>query len=428
MKVIIEPAHVNGIITVPPSKSMTQRAYAGALLHKGKTIIHNAGISGDENAALHVIRQLGAKITSHPDGTIEINSTGINPISAAIPCGESGLAARLFTPIAALHDQPIRVEGSGTLVQRPMEGFGEVFGALNVSLRDFGGYLPFTVHGPMQVKPIKMNAGDGSQLLSVLLFAYSHSAIAPVTIEVTGLKSKPYIDLTLDVLEQFGKPVTHKNYKEFYIDPSTFTHKENMEINIEGDWSSGAYFLVAGAIAGDVTVRNLHAQSKQGDVAILEALASAGADVTISDNSITVKKKRMKAFEFDATHCPDLFPVLSILGACCEGESSIRGVHRLFHKESNRVESITEMLHDFAVPFSVEDDTLYITGMPKLQGTIIDSYKDHRIVMAAAIGALRANGPVEITFAGSVNKSYPDFFKDMIAVCPGAVQLVKEVE
>ncbi|MCD6011985.1 MAG: aroA [Flavipsychrobacter sp.] len=422
MKAIIEPGNINGIIAAPPSKSMTQRVYAAALLHKGKTVIHNAGISDDENAALQIIRQLGAKVVSLPDKGMEITSNGVVPISGVINCNESGLGARLFTPIAGLCDQRIQIEGHGTLLRRPMDGFGEILPQLNCYLTGFAGNIPFAIQGPMQAKSIQLDASDGSQFLSGLLFAYSSCVKEAVTITVKGLKSKPYIDMTLEVLAHFGKTITHNNYKEFIIDPAVFTHKDELTINVTGDWSSAAYYLVAGAVAGDITVSNMQIGSKQADVAILEVLKSAGAEVTQIENSFSVKKTRLNAFELDATDCPDLFPVLAILGACCDGESHIRGVHRLFHKESNRVESITEMLHDFAVPFSVEDDTLFITGVPKLQGTIIDSYHDHRIVMAAAIGALRANGPVEITFAESVNKSYPDFFKELIA-CGGNVRL-----
>lgn len=422
MKAIIEPGKVSGTVSVPPSKSMTQRVYAAALLHKGTTVINNAGTSDDENAALAVVRQLGAKIASHP-GSIHITSSGVDPISSVIPCGESGLAARLFTAIAALSDRPIQVEGKGTLLHRPMENFDKVLPELNVALHDFDGYLPFTVHGPLKPGRVKVNSEAGSQFLSGLLFAYSGSATEPVTIEVSGLKSRPYIDLTLKVLAHFGKPVKHNAYKEFHFDPASFTPPEKVEISIEGDWSSAAYYLVAGAIAGDITVANMHLDSLQADKAILDILQSAGANVTVGEKSITVKLSLMQAFEFDATHCPDLFPVLAVLGACCNGESSVRGVHRLFHKESNRVESITQMLHDFAVPYSVEDDTLYITGVPKLQGTVIDSYHDHRIVMAAAIGALRANGPVEISFVESVSKSYTNFFNDLI-LCGGSCTFI----
>lgn len=420
MKATIEPGQIKGTVAAPPSKSMTQRAYAAALLHKGNTTIFNAGISDDENAALQVIRQLGARITSHPDRRMEVAGNGIAPISAGIHCNESGLATRLFTPIAALHNGRIQVDGHGTLLRRPMTGFAEILPALNVYLTGFNGMVPFALQGPLCAKDIELDAENGSQFLSGLLFAFAACAKSPVAIKVKNLKSKPYIDMTIDMLGRFGKPVSHTGYKTFQIDPATFEAKGDVVVHVEGDWSSAAYFLVGAAIAGDITVSGLDTASKQADVAILTALKAAGAHVVQTKHSISVQKSKLQAFEFDATDSPDLFPILSVLAACCEGESQIKGVHRLFNKESNRVESITEMLHDFAVPFSVEDDTLFVTGVHKLQGTVIDSYHDHRIVMAAAIGALRANGPVDITFAEAVNKSYPDFFKDLVA-CGGSV-------
>ena len=418
MKVVIEQGSISGNVTAPPSKSMTQRAYAAALLHKGTSIINNPGHSDDEESALQVIRQLGAKIVSQTDTRIEITSNGVSPVSDTINCGESGLSARLFTPIAAISRQPISIEGTGTLLSRPMDGFLQVLKELNVALIGFNGYIPFTIRGPLQAKSFTVNASEGSQFLSGLLFAVSSCAKERVTIEVAGLESKPYIDLTLAVLTHFGKPITHKDYREFYIDPALFIQQDTVEINIEADWSSAAYLLVAGAIAGSITVQHLNITSRQADKAILDVLSNAGAGLIIDNSSITVNRSYLRAFDFDATHCPDLFPVLAILAACCSGESSMLGVHRLFHKESNRVESITEMLQDFAVPWSVEDDKLFITGVPHLHGTVIDSYHDHRIVMAAAVGALRAKGPVEISFAESVNKSYPGFFKDLI-LCGG---------
>jgi 3-phosphoshikimate 1-carboxyvinyltransferase len=419
MKVTIEPGNISGILAGPSSKSMTQRAYAAALLHHGVTIISRAGHSEDEQAALQIIQQLGAEIVMQEEGLTEISSNGIRPVSDSISCFESGLSARLFTPIASLSGRTINVTGGGSLLRRPMDGFQDVLPLLNVAVKEgLGGYMPFSVQGPMIARSLTLDASGGSQFLSGLLFALCECVSQPVVIKVNALKSKPYIDLTLDVLGRFGKIVTHNNYREFFIDPSLFVEKEIVEIEIEADWSSAAFFLVGAAIAGDITLRNLSMNSKQADKAIVEVLQQAGADMHFSDDSITVKRSPLQAFEFDATDCPDLFPALAILAACCDGNSYIEGVHRLFYKESNRVESITQMLQDFAVPFSVEEDTLCITGVDNLQGTIIDSYHDHRIVMAAAIGALRANGPVEITFAESINKSYPGFFEDLI-LCDG---------
>lgn len=416
MKATIEPVYINGVVIAPPSKSYTQRAYAGALLHQGKTIIHNAGSSADEEAALNVIRQLGARVVVNGEGAereIIIESNGVRPVSSIINCGESGLATRLFTPIAGLSDRLVNITGESTLLGRPMEGFGDVLPALGVSIHDFTGYLPFSLNGPMNAESILIDANSGSQFLSGLLFALCACAKKPLTIAVNGLKSKPYIDLTLEVLAEFGKPVLNNGYKEFIIDPAQFTLKKEVNINVEADWSSAAFMLVAGAIGGNVTVRNLNLNSKQADRAIIEVLESVGADMQVGEQEIIIKKSRMGCFDFDATHCPDLFPALAILASCCSGESAILGVHRLFYKESNRVESITQMLQDFAVPYSVEDDTLFVSGVNRLQGTIIDSYYDHRIVMAAAIGALRANSRVDINHSEVVNKSYPRFFQDL---------------
>ena len=416
MRSVIHPSTINGAIAAPPSKSMSQRAYALALLHEGTTTITNAGNSNDENAALEIIKQLGATVMENVPGKIVVHSEGILPVTDTIDCRESGLAARLFIPISALAENAITVNGSGSLLHRPMEGIDTTMGQLGVSLSEFKGFLPLVLKGPLQCRDITIDAANGSQLLSGLLLAMSYRTTQPVTITVTNLKSKPYIDLTLEMLKAFGKPVKNISYTSFIIDPQHFSTIFAPIINVEGDWSGAANLLVAGAIAGDVTVNNLNVNSAQADRAILEILQTIGANVSIAGNSITVKSAPLRAFDFDATHCPDLFPILSILAACSRGDSSIQGIHRLFHKESNRAESIAEMLQNFDVPFSIEDDAICITGVKHLQGTIIDSYNDHRIAMAAAIGALRANGPVDILQSNSVNKSYPGFFNDLKAL------------
>ena len=409
----IEPGTVKGTIAAPSSKSHTQRVYAAALLHHGITHILGAGRSDDELAALSIIQQLGASVEQLPDGLTIVSSTGLHPTSDQIHCGESGLSTRLFAPIAALSAQPITIQGQGSLLKRPMHDFKEILPALGISLPGFNGFVPFTLQGPLVPRNIAIDAGESSQFLSGLLFALASVATKPITVTVRSLTSRPYIDLTLAVLAHFGKPVRHNRYREFVIDPALYTHQEIVEVAVEGDWSSAAYLLTAGAIAGDVTVQHLKLASSQADRAILKVLEQAGADVLVDDRGITVKKAPLQAFEFDATHCPDLFPVLAILGACATGDSYVRGIHRLFHKESNRVESVTEMLESFGVHFSVEDDTLCINGEMKLQGTIVDSYHDHRIVMAAAIGALRTGSRVDISHAEAVSKSYPGFFTDL---------------
>ena len=299
-------------------------------------------------------------------------------------------------------------------MQRPMKQFTHLLPLLDVQVYGTTNQLPLKLRGPLVAKNITIDGSDSSQFLSGLLFAYCYAASdSEKVIEVENLSSRPYVDMTIDVLRKFGNGVSHENYHTFRIDPSGTIKPDDLEITIDGDWSSAAFWLVAGAIAGDVEIAGLVNNSLLADQAISGLLHSIGARIEWLDGKLKVSKSRMKAFEFDATDCPDLFPVLAILAALCTGESYIKGVHRLFHKESNRAESISEMLENFNVPYSIEDDSFCISGVNTLQGTIIDSHKDHRIVMAAAIGALRANGPVDIEGVEAVNKSYPGFFKDL---------------
>jgi len=394
---------------------MMQRVCAAALLHKGKTIIHNQSYSEDDKASLHIIQQLGAKIISQDAHILIIESDGATPVSNTIDCGESGLAARLFTPIAALAGKEITITGKGSLLNRSMDEFETILPQLGVELKNFNGSLPLKMQGRLQAKDITINGDVSSQYLSGLLFAFAYAATKPVAIQVQNLKSKPYIDLTLQVLKHFGKDIAHDNYTAFYITPST-SAVQTVEINIEGDWSNASYWLVAAATSGDITIEGLDSKSVQADKEILALLQQIGAQVQQQEKNIQITAAPLQEFEFDATDCPDLFPTLAILAAKCKGESYIKGIHRLWHKESNRIESITEMLHQFNIHYSIEDDALCIRYQNKFDYATIDSYNDHRIAMAAAIGALHAKGPVTITGAEAVNKSYPNFFKTLISL------------
>lgn len=413
MQAVISPGNINGTVKVPGSKSMTQRAYAAALLHKGTTIVRNPGTSDDDKAALQVIQQLGAKVHTLANNELEIISHGVNPVSDEIDCGESGLCARLFAPIAAISHLPVTINGKGTLLERPMLVYKSVFEQLNVTAPDFTGQIPFEVKGPLQVKDITIDGSQSSQFLSGLLFAYAFTAHDTVTITVNDLKSTPYIDLTLSILKQFGKEVTHDNYKTFTIKPAVNIMAAPVVIDIEGDWSSAAYWLVGGAINGDVTVENINIETLQADKAILEVLQYAGVSMSISFDYVTARKSRIKAFDFDATNAPDLFPILAILAAYADGESYITGLHRLWHKETNRAETIAEMLMSLEVPFSIEDDYIAVTGCGQPTGGYVDSYHDHRIAMAASIAGIRSRNDLVIDNAQAVNKSYPDFFKHL---------------
>lgn len=412
MNATVSPGKVNGNILIPPSKSLTQRAFAGALLHQGTTRIFNCGTSDDETAALDIIRQLGAAAEKHTTH-LAVTSSGISPTATVINCGESGLAARLFTPIIATYDQPITITGKGSLLNRPMYFFDEVLPQLSVQADGQNNRLPVTIKGPLQAKNITVDGSLSSQFITGLLFAYAFTVREEVTIEVTNLTGKPYVDLTLEMLRSFGKNVRHEDHKRFIITPSA-TELNEIECTVEADWSSAGYWIVAGLINGKISLTGLNKHSLQADKAIMNVVKQCGGNAIWTGNTLHLQSSgSLNTFDFDATHCPDLFPILSIFATQCKGISSIKGLNRLIHKESNRKESICEMLAQFGTSFKIENDTLLIEGNFSLKSCNVPSFNDHRIAMAAAIGALKAKGNVIIKQAECVSKSYPGFFRHL---------------
>lgn len=411
MKVSLDFKSISGTISIPPSKSMTQRVCAAALLHRGQTIIKNAGSSNDEKAAINIIQQLGAAIQLKGN-EMTILSDGIVRGNTSINCGESGLSARLFTPIAALSNQPITIEGEGSLLQRPMRFFEEVLTRLNVSITAEDAYLPFAVSGPLQAKNIVVNGNLSSQFISGLLLALSASATENIILEVDNLVSKPYIDLTLEVLSLFGKTIHHQDYRYFHIHPSTFSFPQTIEVTIESDWSSAAFWIAAATIQGSVALLGLNKKSNQADKIILDIIRKIGAKTLWENDVLKISSGDLNPFDANLTDAPDLFPVLAVLAACCHGQSKLTGLHRLIHKESNRAESISHLLAQLAVPFAVEQDTLIIQGVKSFNTIEYDCPNDHRMAMAAALAPLHSEGAIEIVNAECVHKSYPDFWKD----------------
>ena len=414
MRVIVYPSQLIGAQIAPASKSSMQRACAAALLHKGKTIITNPGHSNDDLAAIDVIQKLGADVAIN-NATITVTSNGVHPVGPAMNCGESGLGIRMFTPIAALSNQTISIEGKGSLVKRPMHFFDEIFPSLGVAIKSQKGFLPIEIKGPLQPVSITVDGSLSSQFLTGLLMAYAATEVYDTEIKVTDLKSKPYIDLTLSVLKHFGWEVNHIQHEQFSFKPRTSV-KEKIEYTVEGDWSGAAFLLVAGAIAGPISVKGLQLNSTQADKAVMNALESANASILIDQDKITIgaNEEGLKAFEFDATDCPDLFPPLVALASLCKGTSMIKGVNRLAHKESDRGITLQTEFAKLGVTVLLEGDIMKIEGVAMIQANTVFSQHDHRIAMACGVAALRASGPLEITEAEAINKSYTDFFEHLV--------------
>jgi 3-phosphoshikimate 1-carboxyvinyltransferase len=425
MKAIITPAALKGTITAPASKSSMQRACAAALLHNGTTHIHNPGKSNDDLAALDIIQKLGAAVHDDKTGLLTIQGSEIlmtpkgapveGTLEGAINCGESGLSIRMFTPIAALSNLPITINGTGSLLKRPMDFFDAIFPQLGIHISSNNGMLPININGPLQPKDISIDGSLSSQFLTGLLFAFAKAAVTPVTITVNNLKSKPYIDLTLQVMQHFGYNVINNNHESFLINPVHQANSQPVNYTVEGDWSGGAFLLVAGAISGNVVIKGLDVFSTQADKAILQALIDCGAAISIEEKQISFHTPLTngKAFHFNATDCPDLFPPLVALAAYCNGTTAIEGVSRLAHKESNRGLTLQEEFAKMGITILLQDDIMLIKGGTGVRGADVHSRHDHRIAMACAIAAIKAAGDTVIDEAEAVNKSYPNFYEDL---------------
>ena len=416
MRAIVYPGNVTGEQLAPASKSSMQRACAAALLHIGKTTILNPGHSNDDLAAIDVIQKLGATVEQTPSA-LNIISKGVNPIGTEMNCGESGLGIRMFSPIAAMSSASILIQGAGSLLKRPMHFFDMIFPQLGIKINSQNGFLPITIQGPLKPASITVDGSLSSQFLTGLLMAYAASNAQGSVIHVVDLKSKPYIDLTLAVLNAFGWKIKHTNYESFEFLPHDPIAAQ-IEYTVEGDWSGAAFLLVAGAIAGPIKVKGLQLNSTQADKAVMQALENANASIEIAEDGILIgpslKGNGLVAFEFDATDCPDLFPPLVALAAQCEGVTEIKGVSRLAHKESDRGITLQNEFAKLGINITLEGDIMKISGGTGIQSNTVSSNHDHRIAMACGVAALKANGPVEIIDAESINKSYTDFFEHLV--------------
>lgn len=407
----ISASIINGTVAAPPSKSMTGRAIAAALLSGGTSVISNPSLCDDSLAAFRVAGTMGAEVTKR-GSEIVIRGNGALRDSMeerVLNCGESGLCMRMFSPIAALTGGEITLTGTGSLLKRPMRMVEEIAG-LGVLCSTRNGYAPITIKGPARGGSIHVDASESSQFLTGLLMALPLCKEDSI-VTVSNLSSRPYIEMTLSLLGHYGINVTcEEGFERFSIRGNQSCRP--CVYQIEGDWSAAAFLLVAGATAGGVKVTGLDPDSFQADKAIMEALETAGADLTIERDYVLSRRTALKAFEFDARDCPDLFPPLAALASHCSGTSMIHGVQRLRHKESDRAHALCSEFGRLGIVIELSGDTMKVHG-GKVTGATVDSHNDHRIAMACAIAALNGEGKTAIEHWECVSKSYPGFFADI---------------
>lgn len=444
-------------LKMPVSKSFAQRAIIAAALAEGTSHLRGYTPCGDNEAALQVARALGAQVEQ--DGA-EITITGISASlgslgtnvsadkdsdaleSRTLHVGESGLLTRMMIPVMVqLCPGKVILTGEKTLLGRPLTGAKAILETFGAECRSIDGTdardlcIPLEVSGPLKAGRAEVSGKHGSQIISGLLMALPF-ADRNSSLIVHEPKSIPYTFITLEVLKKFGVKVGNdmlggRDFLESGGDWSLCTEMvfkikggqkyKAADIDLEADWSAAANFLVAGAIFGKLEIQGLDTTSLQADLSIMDVLMDAGASLSQMDGNngdITVQRAPLTAFQVDASNCPDLFPVLSVLAAFCHGTSRLAGVSRLANKESDRAKAILEMLTRMGVKASIEADELVVEGQTLVQrlldgnllkGGSYTSHHDHRMVMALKVASLGADSPITIDDEACVAKSFPQF-------------------
>lgn len=409
----VEKGKFEGIINIPASKSDSQRAILAAGLSPQKTIIRNIGKSKDDQAMLSTIQELGAVANWISPNDIQIYGIQEFPNYADIYAGESGLGLRLITSVCAAFGGKFNITGAGTLKNRNQVFFENHLTQMGVKVSSNKGKIPLLLIGKLQGGLVEIDGSTSSQYLSGLLMGLPLIE-NKTTLIVHNLKSIPYTKMTLNTLSKFGISVKTRNFSEFTIAPNQKYHCN--EYVVEGDWSSASYWLVASALGQNIGIRGLDLNSLQADIAILEVFEKANCTIVNENNTLKIDGKNRNPFQFNATHCPDLFPALAIFASCTEGTSIISGVHRLYNKESNRALVLQSELKKVGISVELIDDEMHIHGTNSIQSATIDSHNDHRIAMAFGILGMFSEEKITIENAEAVKKSYIDFWEDFAKI------------
>lgn len=326
-------------------------------------------------------------------------------------CGESGSTFRFLIPVVAALGIEVYFYPEGRLPERPLSPLYEELEKHGCSLSPKGS-VPFIVKGKLEPGTYKISGNVSSQFISGLLFALPLLNGDSSIIVEGSIQSEDYINMTINTMKRFGVGVVTTESGYFVKGNQKYTAPKIYKV--EGDWSNAAFFLVAGAFTEDgITVSGLKRDSVQGDKKIVDILKKFGADVTIEENSVTVRPGCLKGIDIDGSQIPDMVPALSVLGAGAGGKTKIYNAGRLRIKESDRLKTIRETLENLGGKVQESEDGLIIEGTKRLKGGNVLSHNDHRIAMMAATASIISDGKVRIKDADAVNKSYPDFFKHM---------------
>lgn len=384
----LENSVLNGSVIIPPSKSAAHRALLCSFLAGGGTVSP-------------IIRSKDMQAMQQAISALE-NDEKI------VDCIESGNTLRFVIPVAAALGKSVTFIGSGRLPERPLETFLELLPKHNIKCTS-NGKLPLSIEGKLTAGKYEIAGNISSQYISGLLFALPILDGDSEIVLTTKLESKPYIDLTIKVLQDFGVEIRGTENGYFVKGNQRYKIRDYL---VESDWSQAAFFLVGGAVGGEVVLKGLDMHSVQGDKAIVDILKKFGADIEIKEHEIVSRKSELNGIRIDVSDIPDTVPALAVAAAYANGRTEIVGGERLRFKESDRIESVVSNLKRLGADVSETADGMIINGGKTLKGAELPGYNDHRIVMAFSIAALFADGETVITEADSIDKTYPSFFED----------------
>ena len=402
---------LDGTVSPPPSKSHTHRAFFLASMANGTSRVSNALMSADTKATLSACKAMGATVVDDED--VKVISGGNLHSPGFVDAENSGTTMRIFAGICSMFDRESTITGDDSLRKRPM-------GPLLTALEQTGtvctsndGLPPVTIKGPNLGGHVSIDGGVSSQFITSLLMVSPMLENDSEVTVVNSMISAPYLDVTVHMMHLFGADA-ERNGNVFKVRGGT--GYKPYDYMVPADFSSAAFPLVAGALGGRVTVTGMDLEDPQGDKAIVDILRKAGADVAVHGTEITVSKSRISGCEIDMGNVPDLFPIVAVLLSTAKGDSRLYGAPQLKFKESNRIETVVNMINSIGGDAEATDDGCIIHGRPRLKGGAIIHKRDHRIMMSAAIASIVCDGPVTMDDIECCAVSYPGFPEKMAAI------------
>jgi 3-phosphoshikimate 1-carboxyvinyltransferase len=415
MDIIITPGTLSGHVTVPSSKSAAHRELIAAALAHGTSYIRGMSMSKDMEATMGILKAMGASFTAcgkdeadrtiwKVDGGLTCGLRGVNA-----DAGESGSTLRFLIPVGLALGDEVTYTGHGRLAERPLDPYFDLFDEKRIFYSRRKG-LPLTVSGQLSPGTYRLSGRVSSQFFTGLLLALPLLSGPSDVIAEGGLESESYIHLTIEALRPFGIEVEEKERGVYHVPGGQSFHPA--DVHVMGDDSQAAFWLAAGVMGGDLMVQGLSDTSIQGDRVMQSFIRDMGGLLVKEKDGIHVSTSKTHGLTADVSDCPDLVPVLTSLCALSEGTSHIVGAARVRLKECDRLHAMTVELNKLGARIEEEEDALHIEGVPFLSGGRVSSWNDHRVAMALAVAAIKAEGPVYIEGADSVSKSYPLFWND----------------